>query len=60
MSTKTTQNISNLKNKAKTLLSVDQCKLNMKKMGMNNEKIDLIEQNLKAIISKVFDELKNE
>jgi len=49
-----------LQRRGNTRLSVNECKLNMKKIGMNDEKIDLIEENLKAIISKVFDELKNE
>lgn len=60
MSIKSTQNNQISEKMVETRLSVDECKANIKKLGMDNGKIDLLEKNIRAIINNIFDQLENE
>lgn len=40
--------------------SLDLCKLELKKQGLSDEKIELLEKNIRAIINITFDDLEHD
>ena len=60
MSTNLTSQNNKIQKLSKTQKDLELCKLNLKRKGLHDVQIDLLESHIKVIINQVLDNLENE
>jgi|GEM_PF-5606530 len=60
MSTNLTSQNNKIQKLSKTQRDLELCKLSLKRKGLDDVQIDLLESHIKVIINKVLDNLENE